>query len=70
VSLPLQVHEEKVAASATCASAACDRIDIKIVNFSSMQQRVAGAPACLHLNICHALTARLRANDGLSCRDL
>lgn len=36
-----QVHQESVAASATCASPACDRINIKIINFSSMQQRVA-----------------------------
>lgn len=40
---PLQVHQESVAASATCGSPACDRINIKIINFSSMQQRVAGA---------------------------
>jgi hypothetical protein len=42
----VQVHQESVAASATCASPACDRINIKIINFSSMQQRVAGA--CLN----------------------
>ncbi|KAL4859616.1 Alpha-L-arabinofuranosidase 1 [Chlorella vulgaris] len=36
-----QVHQESVAASTTCASPACDRINIKIINFSSMQQRVA-----------------------------
>jgi hypothetical protein len=37
-----QVHEEKVAASATCQNAACDRIALKIVNFSSYKQRIAG----------------------------
>jgi hypothetical protein len=37
-----QVHEEKVAASATCQNPACDRIAVKIINFSSYLQRVAG----------------------------
>jgi hypothetical protein len=37
-----QVHEDKVAASATCSSSACDRIALKIINFSSYEQRVAG----------------------------
>ena len=37
-----QVHEEKVAASATCQNAACDRLALKIVNFSSYKQRIAG----------------------------
>lgn len=36
-----EVHEEKVAASATCQSTACDRIAVKIVNFSSYLQRIA-----------------------------
>lgn len=40
-----QVHEEKVAASATCQSTACDRIAVKIVNFSSYLQRIAGSCA-------------------------
>lgn len=36
-----QVHEDKVAASATCQNHACDRVALKIVNFSSYCQRVA-----------------------------
>ena len=40
--LSLQVHEDKVAASATCQNHACDRVALKIVNFSSYCQRVAG----------------------------
>ncbi|KAL4424426.1 hypothetical protein ABPG77_006364 [Micractinium sp. CCAP 211/92] len=36
-----QVHEDKVAASATCQSPSCDRIALKIVNFSSFKQRIA-----------------------------
>ena len=37
-----EVHAEAVAASATCQSDACDRVALKIVNFSSFCQRVAG----------------------------
>ncbi|PSC67243.1 Alpha-L-arabinofuranosidase 1, partial [Micractinium conductrix] len=40
VTLAAYVHEDKVAASATCQSPACDRIALKIVNFSSMRQVV------------------------------
>lgn len=36
-----EVHQDSVAASATCQSAACDRIALKIVNFSSFRQRIA-----------------------------
>ncbi|PRW58664.1 Alpha-L-arabinofuranosidase 1 isoform B [Chlorella sorokiniana] len=36
-----QVHEDKVAASATCQNQACDRVALKIVNFSSYRQRIA-----------------------------
>ncbi|KAL4437047.1 hypothetical protein ABPG75_004186 [Micractinium tetrahymenae] len=36
-----QAHEERVAASATCQSPSCDRIALKIVNFSSFRQRIA-----------------------------
>lgn len=42
-----QVHEDKVAASATCGTPACDRLHAKIVNFSSYRQRVAGERASL-----------------------
>lgn len=42
VAHPPQVHEEKVAASATCFNASCDRVALKVVNFSSYKQRVAG----------------------------
>ncbi len=32
-----------MAASATCQNQACDRVALKIVNFSSYRQRIAGA---------------------------
>lgn len=37
-----EVHEDKVAASATCQSPVCDRVALKLVNFSSFRQRIAG----------------------------
>ena len=33
-----QVHEDKIAASATCQNQACDRVALKIINFSSYNQ--------------------------------
>ncbi|GAB4817965.1 hypothetical protein N2152v2_005011 [Parachlorella kessleri] len=36
-----EVHEEKIAASATCQNPACDRVALKIINFSSYNQLIA-----------------------------
>ena len=33
-----QVHEDKVAASATCQNSDCDEVALKLINFSSYTQ--------------------------------
>jgi hypothetical protein len=41
----VQVHEDKVAASATCQNKACEKVALKIINFSSYTQ--VRCPGCV-----------------------